>query len=109
MEQATRQVEKANAKGANGEFLAPNRRLKGFLNGAQEDDDDDAPIADLFPYCTVSILHRNAHTNVSLDGAYIGILTRKNIIIFFFCNQVLFADIAGFTAWSKYWYSLEVA
>lgn len=52
MAQATKQVEKANAKGGE-DFLAPNRRLKGFLNGIEDDDEDDAPIADLFPYCTV--------------------------------------------------------
>jgi len=47
--------------------MMPGRRLKGYLNGAEEDDMTSAPpIADLFPNCTV-----------------------------------LFADIAGFTAWSS--------
>ncbi|CAB9526583.1 Receptor-type guanylate cyclase gcy [Seminavis robusta] len=57
-------------------FLAPSRRLKGYLigngeTGGEQDDQqvdpfDDTPIADLFPHCTV-----------------------------------LFADISGFTAWSS--------
>ena len=34
-------------------FLSPNRRLKGFINGDQEDDAGNTPIADLFPHCTV--------------------------------------------------------
>ena len=46
--------------------VLPNGRLKGYLSGAQDDDVNQAPIADLFPNCTV-----------------------------------LFADIAGFTAWSS--------
>lgn len=31
--------------------IAPTRRLKGYLNGQEEDDADQAPIADLFPHC----------------------------------------------------------
>ncbi|CAB9511297.1 Receptor-type guanylate cyclase gcy [Seminavis robusta] len=46
--------------------IARSTRLRGYLQGQQEDDFDQAPIADLFPHCTV-----------------------------------LFADIAGFTAWSS--------
>ena len=49
-----------------GSFIGPNRRLRGYLSGVQDDDADQTPIADLFPHCTV-----------------------------------LFADIAGFTAWSS--------
>lgn len=47
----------SNANNKNGNksgFMAPNRRLKGYLDGDDsEDGDDDAPIADLFPHCTV--------------------------------------------------------
>jgi hypothetical protein len=64
MQQAASKAEVKAGKG--GDFIAPNHRLKGYLSGNQEDDIDDTPIADLFPYCTV-----------------------------------LFADIAGFTAWSS--------
>jgi hypothetical protein len=64
MQQAEAQAEEKMKK--NGEFVAPNHRLKGYLNGQEEDDANETPIADLFPHCTV-----------------------------------LFADISGFTAWSK--------
>ena len=40
-------------KDSSGAFMAPNRRLKGYLSGGQEDDTNLAPIADLFPHCTV--------------------------------------------------------
>jgi len=40
--------------------------MKGYLGTGQEDEDNNEPIADLFPYCTV-----------------------------------MFADVAGFTAWSS--------
>lgn len=33
-------------------FLAPNRRLKGYLDGGDEEIMSDTPIADLFPHCT---------------------------------------------------------
>lgn len=52
LHQTSKQAEKAN-KG--GEFIAPNRRLQGFLSGSEDDDTEDAPIADLFPYCTGKI------------------------------------------------------
>jgi hypothetical protein len=35
-------------------YLAPKRRLKGYLDGGEEDEIDTTPIADLFPHCTVS-------------------------------------------------------
>ena len=55
------------AKEGNQRNLAPNQRLKTFLNnGDQSNDINSQPIADLFPHCTV-----------------------------------MFADIAGFTAWSS--------
>lgn len=64
MEQAAKKVEGRDS------FVPGNRRLKGYLNdnGAAEavDNINSAPIADLFPHCTV-----------------------------------MFADIAGFTAWSS--------
>jgi hypothetical protein len=44
--------EAANAKNKD-KFIAPNRRLKGFLSGSEDDDIDMEPIADLFPHCTV--------------------------------------------------------
>ncbi len=47
-------------------FDAPVSRMKGYLGTGQEDADNNEPIADLFPYCTV-----------------------------------MFADVAGFTAWSS--------
>jgi hypothetical protein len=56
----------AGASDKNNKSLAPNSRLKSFLNGSEVDDKSSQPIADLFPHCTV-----------------------------------LFADIAGFTAWSS--------
>ena len=44
----------------------PARRLKGYLNGAQTDDIDQAPIADLFPHCTVSLYW----VNCTLETAF---------------------------------------
>lgn len=34
-------------------LIAPNRRLKGYLNGDEDEEYGGDPIADLFPYCTV--------------------------------------------------------
>ncbi|CAB9517391.1 Receptor-type guanylate cyclase gcy [Seminavis robusta] len=42
-----------DANGRSSSFMAPNRRLKGYLNGVEDDDMCLAPIADLFPHCTV--------------------------------------------------------
>ena len=45
---------KADIKEMRSSFIqAPNRRLKGYLDGKEEDDMNSAPIADLFPHCTV--------------------------------------------------------
>lgn len=45
---------KSDIKQMRGSFSqAPNRRLKGYLDGMEEDDMNAAPIADLFPHCTV--------------------------------------------------------
>ena len=53
MEQATLEGKKKEDSG----FLAPNKRLKGYLNGddhdSKDDADDEDPIADLFPHCSV--------------------------------------------------------
>ena len=44
---------KADSKEKRGSFSqAPNRRLKGYLDGNEADDMNAAPIADLFPHCT---------------------------------------------------------
>jgi class 3 adenylate cyclase len=59
-----RLMQEHSEKGKNSGFLASNQRLKSFLNGDLKDNEE--PIADLFPNCTV-----------------------------------MFADIAGFTAWSS--------
>jgi len=60
------QTEKLNRQKRDA-MLTTTHRLKSFLNGVQQDDyQDEQPIADLFPDCTV-----------------------------------MFADIAGFTAWSS--------
>lgn len=34
-------------------MIAPTNRLKGYLNGSEDDRDCEQPIADLFPHCTV--------------------------------------------------------
>ena len=34
-------------------YVSPTTRVKGYLNGGQEYSEDDQPIADLFPHCTV--------------------------------------------------------
>jgi len=47
MEQATKKLESRDS------FMSPNRRLKGYLNDDNETDTNSAPIADLFPHCTV--------------------------------------------------------
>ena len=50
---------KLDTKGKKRGFVAPNRRLKGYLDGEDgidEDGDDSAPIADLFPHCAFAVL-----------------------------------------------------
>jgi hypothetical protein len=50
MEQA---ANKTNNDTKDGFMANPNRRLKGYLDGGQEAEQGAAPIADLFPHCTV--------------------------------------------------------
>jgi hypothetical protein len=51
LQQAAAKVE--NKKKA--AFLAPSHRLKGYLDGNQEADVKQDPIAELFPFCTVLV------------------------------------------------------
>lgn len=52
LEQAADNGKNDKVKDKDSGFLAPNSRLKGYLNGAEEDNINEAPIADLFPHCT---------------------------------------------------------
>ena len=78
---------------AQGNFnLAQSRRLKGYLNGAEEDNMTEAPpIADLFPHCEFSVLLTCMPFNKTI------LLTSCCCVL----GTVMFGDIAGFTAWSS--------
>ena len=92
---------KTDKKSQQNGFMAPNRRLLGYLegkDGANEDDDDAAPIADLFPHCTVCFADIAAKY-----GMLLGCLILLGCFGFVAHNISSFQLplFKGFTAWSS--------
>jgi len=64
----------ATSKASSGNFMAPSRRLKGYLAGDGEEsseEDEDSPIADLFPHCTVMFSDIAGENRFVLVAVYI--------------------------------------
>ena len=72
-----------------GTFMAPNRRLKGYLDG-QDDEIDTTPIADLFPHCTGEFAR-----NLLACPLYLSHTSFNQLHLACSPFKVLFADIAG--------------
>jgi Adenylate and Guanylate cyclase catalytic domain len=95
-------------KSENSDILAPNHRLKSFLNNSDKDPNSTnglqasmQPLADLFPNTTVCKFHlcsdEESRGTCNMPSPY----TDCVIACSFPPPNTVFADIAGFTAWSS--------
>lgn len=73
-------------------LVAPTHRLKSFLSG-QNEDRADQPIADFFPHCTGKWFV--AYASSPFHSRHVSSCPCRS------GPQVMFADLAGFTAWSS--------